>query len=122
MVTKNTFYINVKPYYYDISLGEMAKRFKRSAIGKRMIEDENYFDTIMGAQFSQFQDNYKKKSPHDYSIDKAVGKQILAQLHEFFDKFKGSKKEQAKVHKKTLKGRTRNTHTPKTRRQRRQTL
>jgi len=103
MMNKNVYYINIKPYYYDLSLSEMMQRFKKSNVGRSIIgEDANdIFDKIMHAQFRQFRDKYRRKEAHDYSVDKAIGERILIQLHDFFENFNGGKLE--KIHKKSRK-------------------
>ena len=47
MTNDNIYYINIKPYYYDLTLSYMLSTFKESKIGKNIIENENDFDEIM---------------------------------------------------------------------------
>jgi SAM-dependent methyltransferase len=43
MANENIYYINIKPYYYDLPFDIMLNRFKNSNCGKRIIKDDTNF-------------------------------------------------------------------------------
>jgi hypothetical protein len=47
MANDNIYYINVKPYYYDLKFEDMLERFKKSNIGKKIIENDENFDELI---------------------------------------------------------------------------
>ena len=86
MATENIYYINIKPYYYDLKFGEMIARFKNSACGKKIIKEESIFDKIMNEEFHRYKYRCLDKNLNEYEIDKVLGKQIMTHLQEFFSK------------------------------------
>ena len=86
MVNENIYYINIKPYYYDLKFDEMLNKFKNSDCGKKFIKDPSTFVTIMNREFKYY--NYKclDKNLKEYEIDHVLGKQIMTHLQEFFNK------------------------------------
>jgi hypothetical protein len=88
MVSDNIYYINIKPYYYDIPFEEMIMRFKTSSICSQLMTDINldsFSENIMKS-IKQYKYQYIKKSEKEYEIDKILGKQITTHLQEFFNK------------------------------------
>jgi hypothetical protein len=93
MVNENIYYINVKPYYYDLVFEEMLKRFLNTKLGKEYAINNN-FEKIMLDHWKLYKYNYaeKEKDEKEYELDKIVGKQIITHLQIFFnDKPKRSK-------------------------------
>ena len=86
MVNENIYYINIKPYYYDLKFNEMIHKFMNSDCGKKIISDDDNFEKIMIDEFKRY--NYKclDKNLKEYEIDKVLGKQIMTHLQEFFNK------------------------------------
>jgi len=84
MSNENVYYINVKPYYHDIPFEVMIRRFMNSAIGKRLIQDDN-FETNMMNFFKSYKYNCRLKDPKEYEVDEIVGKHIIIHLQIFFD-------------------------------------
>ena len=86
MANENIYYINIKPYYYDLKFNEMIQKFMNSDCGKKMINDYDNFEKIMNDEFKRY--NYKclDKNLKEYEIDKVLGKQIMTHLQEFFNK------------------------------------
>ncbi len=86
MANENVYYINIKPYYYDLKFDEMLNKFKKSDCGKRIVKDNSNFDKIMNSEFKHY--NYKclDKNLKEYEIDQILGKQIMTHLQEFFNK------------------------------------
>ena len=57
MVSENIYYINIKPYYYDLKYSEMIHKFKNSECGKKIIDNDDNFVKIMNDEFKRY--NYK---------------------------------------------------------------
>ena len=91
MVNDNIYYINVKPYYYDLQFDYMLDKFSKSDIGKKIINNDENFFRIMNEKIKLY--NYKciDKETKEYEVDKIIGKQIIKQLQEFFNKTKKNK-------------------------------
>ena len=98
MANENIYYINIKPYYYDLKFNEMIQKFMNSDCGKKMINDYDNFEKIMNDEFKRY--NYKclDKNLKEYEIDKVLGKQIMTHLQEFFNKSSKNK-----THRNTIK-------------------
>ena len=47
MANDNIYYINIKPYYYDLKFEYMIKKFNESEIGKKIIGDDGDFEKVM---------------------------------------------------------------------------
>jgi hypothetical protein len=86
MVNDNIYYINIKPYYYDLKFSEMINKFKNSECGKKMISDDVTFDKIMNDEFKRYNYSCLDKNLKEYEIDQVLGKQIMTHLQEFFNK------------------------------------
>jgi hypothetical protein len=86
MVNENIYYINIKPYYYDLKFDIMIDRFKNSECGKKIVKDDPFFDKIMIDEFKKYKYNCLEKNLKEYEIDHVLGKQIMTHLQEFFNK------------------------------------
>jgi hypothetical protein len=86
MINDNIYYINLKPYYYDLEFNEMILKFKNSIVGKKIIVNEDSFKTIMLNEFKKYNYNCLDKNATEYEVDKVLGKQIMTHLYEFFNK------------------------------------
>jgi hypothetical protein len=89
MENENIYYINIKPYYHDLSFEYMINKFKESDTGKRILEivlDTADFHNFMMTQFKLYKYDINEKEPNEYNIDKIIGKQIIIHLKEFFNK------------------------------------
>jgi hypothetical protein len=84
MVNEHIYYINVKPYFYDLPFDEMVKRFLESKLGKKYVINNN-FEKIMLDHWKLYKYNYIKKDEKEYEVDKIVGKHIITHLHIFFN-------------------------------------
>jgi hypothetical protein len=85
MVNENIYYINIKPYYYDLKFNEMIHKFMNSDCGKNLINDNDNFEKIMNDEFKRYNYNCLDKNLKEYEIDKVLGKQIMTHLQEFFN-------------------------------------
>lgn len=101
MANDNVYYINIKPYYYDLKLEYMLSKLKESQIGKKIIEDYNDFDEIMVTEFKRYKYIVIEKNLNEYEIDKILGKQIVTHLHTFFNKHKTKTKSKRSFKNKT---------------------
>ena len=91
MTNDNIYYINVKPYYYDLELEYMIKTFKESKIGIKLINNDEDFDNIIMKQIKKYKYDCIPKNPKEYELDKIIGKQIINHLQEFFSISKKNK-------------------------------
>jgi hypothetical protein len=101
MTNDNIYYINIKPYYYDLKFEYMLTKFKESEIGKKIVENDNDFDEIMIAEIKRYKYSIIDKDLKEYEIDKILGKQIITHLQDFFNKNKTKT-----VSKRSLKNKT----------------
>lgn len=113
MVHDNIYYINLKPYYYDLKFDNMITKFKLSNISNKFMLKEN-FDSLMRKEYNKYNYMYIEKNENEHEIDKIIGKQILIQLQDFFKKTNTNKKIQKPTHKtkkhKIKKNVTKKTH------------
>ena len=91
MVNDNIYYINVKPYYYDLSFDYMLDKFSKSDVGKKIINNDENFNKIMIEKIKVYKYKCIDKESKEYEVDKIIGKQIIKQLQEFFSKTKKNK-------------------------------
>ena len=104
MTNDNVYYINVKSYYYDLSLDEIMLRFINSELGNKLInknEQSEFIDSII-TEFKKYNFTYKKKDEDDYDIDKILSKQIMIHLKLFFFKVKNNKGNKSKKKYKVI--------------------
>jgi hypothetical protein len=86
MANDNIYYINVKPYYYDLQFDEMLIRYCKSKHSKKIITgSQEEFIKIMKAHMKLYKYKCMNKDLSEYEIDKIIGKEILNHLHKFFD-------------------------------------
>lgn len=92
MYNKNIYYINLKPYIYDLNFNDMLSTFKNSEIGKKYLNENelNMFTDLMNAEFKLY--NWVEKKKTDYEIDKILSKQLFIYLDKFFVKTEGTNK------------------------------
>jgi hypothetical protein len=108
MANDNVYYINVKPYYYDLSFEYMLDKLSNSNIGKKIINNDDKFITTMTENISLYKYNCITKDTKEYDMDKIVGKQIIKHLHYFFNKTKKNKTKKYKTKKYKLNKTRRN--------------
>ena len=90
MSDKNVYYINVKPYIYDLDINIILDRFINSEYIKKIIYDFeiNDFKNNMIKEIDKYNYDYIYKNLDEYEIDKILGKKILLHLNDFFNKYK----------------------------------
>ena len=92
MANDNIYYINIKPYYYDLEFEYMLSTFKNSKIGKNILDkDCEDYDESMMKDFKRYKYNVVEKDNKEYELDKILGKEIINHLQEFFSKSKKNK-------------------------------
>lgn len=84
MKNEKIYYINLKPYIYDIELDTMIDRFLKSNIC--IIDDPNLCKKQILNTSEKYNYIYTEKSNIEYSVDKVISKKILHHLHIFFNK------------------------------------
>jgi hypothetical protein len=90
MVDDRVYYINLKPYVYDLPFDIMIDRFIKSNI----IDLNQHVNTSEENDFTQYMMTYMKRYRHDYvektkeaqNVDKILSKKILQHLQTFFNK------------------------------------
>ena len=97
MANDHIYYINVKPYYYDLEFDYMIKKFKESQIGKKIINNDNNFDKEFREKLKLYKYDNIIKDIKEYEIDKVLGKHIITHLQEFFYKSKKHKTARNKI-------------------------
>jgi hypothetical protein len=104
MVNDNVYYINVKPYYFDLHIKEMISRFINSRLYQKYIENIE-FEEFMLQYFKKYNYTYLKKTKQEHEIDKILGKKIQKHIHFFLKrneespKTKKNKTSKNKTHK-----------------------
>ena len=91
MTNDNIYYINVKPYYYDLQFDYMLDKFSKSDVGKKIINNDEEFMKVMSEQIKLYKYDCIDKESKEYEVDKIIGKQIINHLQEFFNKTKKNK-------------------------------
>lgn len=86
MVNDNIYYINIKPYMYELTFEIMIKRFLDSDIGKKLVgEDRSEFEELMTKHIKLFKYMVVEKNEKEYEVDKVLGKHIITHLQQFFN-------------------------------------
>jgi hypothetical protein len=107
MMSDNIFYINLKPYYFDLPFDMMVQKFIDSEIGNKIVKDKPDFEKNMISDFKMYNYNCIKKPISEYDIDKIVGKQIMNHIEFFFETKPSYKSKTNKTNKnKTNKNKT----------------
>lgn len=83
MESDNVFYINVKPYHYNLSFEEMSDRYYNNFVVDK--DKEGFINNIVN---NMKHSNFKpiKKNDDEQKIDEIVSKRIISYLIEFFKK------------------------------------
>lgn len=87
MANDNIYYINIKPYYHDLSFDYMLKTFAASAVGQVLIQNDlTEFMELMNRHIKLFNYIVVEKDPKEYDVDVVLGKHIITHLHTFFNR------------------------------------
>lgn len=108
MSNEKIYYINVKPYTYDLEFGDMITRMLNSNIVHMEANETEYCREFMTTYMGRYNYIYVEKTMEAQTVDKIVSKKILQHLQAFFKikSFKQTNKRHV-IHKKnhTLKKR-----------------
>jgi hypothetical protein len=104
MANKNIYYINIKPYIYDLTFEKMYERFINSDIGISILKNseitnENFID-FMNKNIKLYNFQVIEKLTEEYEIDNILGKKILFHLELFFKKNNNTKTRKRNIHKR----------------------
>jgi hypothetical protein len=86
MTHDNIYYINIKPYSYDLSFEYMVDTFLKSQVGEKLVGDEIDFNELMMKHIKLFKYIVSEKEPAEYEVDKVLGKHIISHLQAFFNR------------------------------------
>jgi hypothetical protein len=84
MSNDNIYYINIKPYTYDLSFENMIQRFIDSDIISSTLLDSPVFTEYVIAYMQRYNYHCINKTMDAYTLDKVISKKILHHLHLFF--------------------------------------
>jgi hypothetical protein len=104
----NVYYINLKPYEYNLKFDVMIQRFIDSAI---IADLPTSCSKYLLDNMNQFAYTYVGKTTQDNAVDKIVSKKVLQHLHTFFNKHtpdmtRRKKNNKNKIKNKTVKNKT----------------
>jgi hypothetical protein len=106
MIHDKVYYINIKPYYHDLSFDEMIERFVKSGLisetKEKEKEKEKEINSYILSFLKRFNYTFTKKTKEAQNLDKILSKKIMHHLHIFFLE-KEKEKETKKVQTKTQK-------------------
>lgn len=83
MEEEKVFYINVKPYIFNMPYNEMASRYLKK--GKLNVNSDEFINFI-NTHMSKYKFTVINKRSEDKDIDLIISKQIMIYLEEFFNK------------------------------------
>jgi hypothetical protein len=87
MIHDKVYYINIKPYYHDLSFDEMIERFVKSGLIAELINKETKESDIrlyILSFLKKFNYTFTKKTKEAQNLDKILSKKIMHHLHIFF--------------------------------------
>lgn len=82
MINDNVYYINVKPYVYDLPYEVLVQRYIEHHPEIEMIK----FNKHAMSHLARYNHENIEKNPHEYEIDKIITKQIMQHIKIFFSK------------------------------------
>jgi len=104
MANDNVYYINVKPYKYQMRIENMITRFMKSHLGNK-IKNKEHFTTNIIDDFKRYNYRIHEKTQKEQEIDEIIGKRMLQHMKQFFyEKTNHTfKKKKRTTKRKTLK-------------------
>lgn len=107
MENENVYYINIKPYTYDLDFDTIINRFLNSNLLNYVLTNKTDFYNFCKQFMKKYVYTYNAKSKSEQDIDIILSKKIMTHLHDFFNKFYSkqnlTKKNNKKKHNKTIK-------------------
>ena len=83
MENDKVYYINVKPYHYELSFSNFLLRFLDSELGNNIKNNEEFI-TQLNSIYTKMRFNYMKKDKKEQEIDEIVGKKLFYHIKQFF--------------------------------------
>lgn len=80
MIADNVYYINIKPYIYQLNFEYMILKYQETEKSQHL----NNFYNFMVTEISKYNYKIAKKDAKEFEIDVILGKQILIHLNDFF--------------------------------------
>jgi len=102
MAHDNIYYINIKPYVYDLPYEVMVDRLQNS--GLLNIEDPTSMKIYMLEYMKNYNYMYVKKDQNTHNVDKILSKKILQHLHVFLENYPNGPSNTRRI--KTIKNKT----------------
>ena len=104
MEDDKVYYINVKPYKYQMRIENMINRFLHSPLANKIHNTHHFTDAIIH-DFKQYKYRVNEKTQKEQDIDEIIGKRMLQHLKQFFyEKTNHTfKKKKRTTKRKTLK-------------------
>jgi hypothetical protein len=104
MVDDKVYYINVKPYKYQISIEKMINTFLDSKLGNNVADKEDFINSIQH-EYKEYNYRIDEKTKEEQEVDEIVGKRMLQHLKQFFREKsnKTIKKKKSRHTHKTIK-------------------
>lgn len=87
MKNENVYYINVKPYVYQLKYADMAERYY-NAFNIRDLFIKSDFIHEITAFMNEFKYTVTNKTPREYSVDKFISQRMMYHLKCFFNEAK----------------------------------
>lgn len=87
MENDNVYYINIKPYEYDLEFDTIISRFIESNLLKQIIHNKHDFISYCKNFMKKYIYTYKAKSKEEQEVDTILSKKIMTHLHDFFNNF-----------------------------------
>jgi hypothetical protein len=87
MENDNVYYINIKPYEYDLEFDTIISRFLDTNLLKQIIHNKQDFYSYCKNFMKKYIYTYKAKSKEEQEIDTILSKKIMTHLHDFFNNF-----------------------------------
>ena len=106
MVDDKVYYINVKPYKYQINIEKMINTFLDSKLGNNInISDKEDFINSIQHEYKEYNYRIHEKTKQEQEVDEIVGKRMLQHLKQFFREksTKTLKKKKGRLTNKTIK-------------------
>jgi hypothetical protein len=87
MINENIYYINLKPYIYNLPFNLLVNRFINSKIIELNDKDKGKIKDYLLDFMNNYNYIYIKKTNIEYSVDKALSKKLFKMLLTFFNDF-----------------------------------
>jgi hypothetical protein len=90
MKNDKVYYINVKPYVYNLNFQDMAERYF-NAFNRIITVDKSDFINYIVTFMKKYRFTITPKNDNDYNVDKYVSKHMMYHIKSFFNGMKMNK-------------------------------